>query len=419
MQTSNNFFFSKILYKNIHNIDDSIIGTLNDLVVDFNASKPKVRAIVVKNGKREFFVTCDSLQVFQDDTLRFHVRLTSPNIEFTPVPETDIFLARDFLDKQIIDVEGKKVERVNDVRIASIRGRWSLLAVDIGFRGLMRRMGLEYPAIWLTNRLKRDFHNTLVAWDDVQPLTHGKDSLRLNSSLHKLNTLHAADLADILEDLDKQTQVSLFSSLEPEMAADVLEEVESDVQVSLIENISIENASDVLELMPPDEAADILEEVEEDTAKALLEDMETESSEEIRELLEYEEKTVGSLMMTDYIAMKPSQSVSAALRYLKKTKPSEDVSHYVYLVDDDQRLVGVVSLLTLLQSNPKTLLEKLHDDETELVMLLDIDPVERALERMLKYNLVILPVVNEDMVLIGITSLNDLVYEYGYERRIA
>lgn len=418
MQTSTNFFFSKILYKNIHNIDDSIIGTLNDLVVDFTSAKPKVKAIVVKNGKREFFVTSDSLQVGTDDHAHYHVRLASPNLEFTPVPESDIFLARDFLDKQIIDVEGKKVERVNDVRIASIRGRWSLLAVDIGFRGLMRRMGLEYPAIWIATKLKHNFHNTLVAWDDVQPLTHGKESLQLNSSLHKLNTLHAADLADILEDLDKQTQVSLFSSLEPEMAADVLEEVETEVQVSLIENISIENASDVLELMPPDEAADILEEIEEDTAFALLEDMEEESSEEIRELLEYEEKTVGSLMMTDYITFKPTQSVSAVLRFLKKTKPSEDVAHYLYIVDEQDHLLGVVSLMTLLKANPKTTLDKLLDEDQELVILLDIDSVDRALERMLKYNFMVLPVVDENMTLVGITSLNDLVYEYGVEKRI-
>lgn len=419
MQTSTNFFFSKILYKNIHNIDDSIIGTLHDLVVDFSASKPKVRAIVVKNGKREFFVTSDSLQIRLDEHNRYHVALASHNLEFTPVPENDIFLARDFLDKQIIDVEGKKVERVNDVRIASIRGKWSLLAVDIGFRGLMRRLGLEYPAIWISIKLKLDFHNTLVAWDDVQPLTHGKDSLRLSSSLHKLNTLHAADLADILEDLDRQTQVSLFSSLNPEIAADVLEEVETDVQVSLIENISIEDASDVLELMPPDEAADILEEVQEDMAKALLEDMKSDSSEEIRELMEYEEKTIGSIMMTEYLSFKPTQSVTSALRFIKRTKPSEDTAHYLYLVDDENHLVGVVSLMNLLKSNPKTILEKLVDEDQEMVILMDIDPVERAMERMLKYNLMVLPVVDDQMNLVGITSLNDLVFEFGYQRRLS
>lgn len=419
MQTSTNFFFSKILYKNIHNIDDSVIGTLNDLVVDFSASKPKVRAIVVKNGKREFFVTSDSLQVRQDEHAHYHVRLASPNLEFTPVPDNDIFLARDFLDKQIIDVEGKKVERVNDVRIASIRGKWSLLAVDIGFRGLMRRLGVEYPAIWLSTILKKDFHNNLVVWDDVQPLTHGKDNLRLNSSLHKLNTLHAADLADILEDLDKQTQVSLFQSLEPEMAADVLEEVETDVQVSLIENISIENASDVLELMPPDEAADILDDLDERTANALLEDMESDSSEEIRELMEYEDKTVGSLMMNEFLSFHIDDTAGSIIRSIKRLKPSEDISHYLYIVDDANRLIGVVSLLDLIRANPKTIVEKLLDDDQETVMLMDIDPVERAMERMLKYNLMVLPVVDENMTLVGITSLNDLVYEYGYERRMS
>jgi magnesium transporter len=417
MQTSNNFFFSKILYQNIYNLDDAIIGTLNDLVVDFNATKPNVRAIVVKNGKREFFVRSDSLQILSDHNAKYQVKLLSPSLEFTMVPESDILLARDFLDKQIIDVEGKKVERVNDVRIAFVRGKLRLIAVDIGFRGLLRRMSLEYPVIWLAERFNKRIHNTLVNWDDVQALTHGSESLRLNSPIKKLNTLHAADIADILEDLDKQTQVSLFSALEPEVAAEILEEIESDLQVSLLENISIEDASDVLELMPADEAADILEEMEEEKVAALLDDMEVETSDEIRDLMEYEEKTVGSLMMNDPISFKATQSVSYALRFLKRVKPDEENAHYVYIVDEDERLIGSISLFDLIKANPKTLLEKFTKDEEDLVMLLDIDPVERAMERMLKYNLMVLPVVDEEMVLVGMASLNDLVYEYGHQRR--
>jgi len=413
MQTSNNFFFSKILHKNIHNLDDSIIGSLNDLVVDFSSAIPKVRAIVIKNGRRQFFVVADSLEVTRDNKERYHVRLGSANLLFTPVPESDIFLARDFLDKQIIDVEGKKVERVNDVRIADMLGSWSLIAVDIGFRGLIRRLGFEHPMIRLTSLMKREFHNTLVAWDDVQALTHGTYLLRLNCSIHKLNTLHAADLADILEDLDNPTRISLFQSLNPEVAADVLEEVESEVQVSLLETLSVENASDVLERMPSDEAADILDDMTEDTAERLLCDMEEKISSEIRELMEYRDKTIGSLMMSEYFAFTSDKLVSDVLLALKLQDPSEDVSHYVYIIDEKEHLIGVVSLLDLIMADASSDIAHLLPEEPNLVYVHDLDPIERAMERMLKYNLMVLPVVDEDDVLVGITSLNDLVFEYG------
>ena len=270
MIKSTHFFFSKILYKHIYNIDNSIIGNLHDLVVDFSLPLPVVRAIVVKNGKREFFIMMQSLEVTHDDKERYTIKLNSQNLSFVPIPETDVFLARDFLDKQIIDIEGKKVERVNDVRIAWVDNNWVLIAVDIGFRGLMRRLGIEYLGIYFSTKLNKTFRNTLVAWEDVQALTHGTDNLQLNSSVHKLNTLHVADLADILEDLDKKAQVTLFQSLDTELAADVLEEIESETQVSLIENLSIEQATDVLELMPIDEVADILEEMEVEQVRKVL-----------------------------------------------------------------------------------------------------------------------------------------------------
>lgn len=415
MITSTHFFFSKILYKHIYNIDNSIIGNLHDLVVDFSLPLPVVRAIVVKNGKREFFIMMQSLEVTHDDKERYTIKLNSQNLSFVPIPETDVFLARDFLDKQIIDIEGKKVERVNDVRIAWVDGNWVLIAVDIGFRGLMRRLGIEYLGIYLSTKLNRTFRNSLVAWDDVQSLTHGKDNLQLNSSVHKLNTLHVADLADILEDLDKKAQVTLFQSLNTELAADVLEEIESETQVSLIENLSIERASDVLELMPSDEVADILEEMESDRVDRLLEDMAEDNSLEIRELLKYKDKTVGSLMMIDFLSFNQEMLVKDILELLRNTEYTEETSHYIYIVNHDNQLQGVVSLMELIRSDLNTMIGTVIDPNQQLVYLNDDDSVEKAMEWLLKYNLMILPVLDHNNVLIGITSTNDLVNEFGKE----
>ena len=415
MIKSTHFFFSKILYKHIYNIDNSIIGNLHDLVVDFSLPLPVVRAIVVKNGKREFFIMMQSLEVTHDDKERYTIKLNSQNLSFVPIPETDVFLARDFLDKQIIDIEGKKVERVNDVRIAWVDNNWVLIAVDIGFRGLMRRLGIEYLGIYFSTKLNKTFRNTLVAWEDVQALTHGTDNLQLNSSVHKLNTLHVADLADILEDLDKKAQVTLFQSLDTELAADVLEEIESETQVSLIENLSIEQATDVLELMPIDEVADILEEMEVEQVNRLLNDMDEDNSQEIRELLKYKDKTVGSLMMIDFLAFSEEMKVKDILGLLKDTEYKEETSHYIYIVNQYYQLTGVVSLMELIRSDSDSCIKNVIDENQQLVYLNDDDSVEKAMEWLLKYNLMILPVLDHNHVLIGITSTNDLVNEFGKE----
>ena len=245
------------------------------------------------------------------------MKLGSQQITFTSPPENAIFLAKDILDRQIIDINGRKVERVNDIRIGLINQNWTVIAADIGLRGLIRRLGLEYLGITLTNLYSgTEFHNKLVVWDEVQPLISNRDNLQLTQPYTKLTTLHAADIADIIEDLDREAQIDVFKSLDTEQAADVLEEVESDVQISLLEQLPIEQAADVLELMPQDEVADILEEVTDQTAEKLLIEMEEHISEEIRELMEYDDRTVGSLMMTDMMSFDKDDNVKSVLTQL-------------------------------------------------------------------------------------------------------
>jgi len=405
----NNLFFSKILHQDIYNFDDSIIGNLNDVLIDSRESKPTLTAIEIKNGKRLFYINCESLQIFQRRNNKFKLKLDSQQITFTSPPPNAIYLARDILDRQIIDINGRKVERVNDIRIGLINQNWSVIAADIGLRGLIRRLGLEYGGIVITNFFKQEFHNKLVVWDDVQPLISSRDNLQLNQPYTKLTTLHAADIADIIEDLDQQAQIDVFKSLDKEWAADVLEEIDADVQISLLEQLPIEQAADVLEMMPQDEVADILEEVTDQTAEKLLIEMEQHISEEIRELMEYDDRTVGSLMMTDMMVFDKDENVKSVLKQLRKEQPEEDITNFVY-VTSDHKLVGVVSLIDLIDAKSTRVLRSLM--HTDLVILKDVDKIEFAMEMMQKYNLMILPVVDENHDLIGIVSLMDIVYEY-------
>lgn len=416
MQKSNNFFYSKILHKNIQNIPGSIIGKLNDVILDFNSSKPTIKTIEVKSGRRVFYISVDSLEIYNDGDENYTVKLNTNSINIMPIPDNEFFLARDFLDKQIVDINGKKVERVNDVRMGIIQEKWCIVAVDIGLRGLIRRLGIEYPVIRAGNLFKLEFRNRLVFWDNVQPLSAGIPNLQLSTSMSKLKTLHAADIADIIEELDRRSQITLFEGLDNEKAAEVLEEMEADSQLSILNILPDEKASDLLEIMPSDEAADILEEIEDTRVEKLLDQMDTENSSEIRELMEYEDKTVGSMMAKDFVSFLPDITVEKALVYLKENKPKDDISHYVYLTNTNNKLIGEVTLLDVITAEKDLKLYDLMTNNLRIVK--GEDKIDKVMEIMQKYNLLALPVVDEDNELVGITLLNDLVNEYIRLRRI-
>jgi CBS domain-containing protein len=173
---------------------------------------------------------------------------------------------------------------------------------------------------------------------------------------------------EIIEDLDKNSQIAVFQSLDEEKAAEVLEEIETDIQVSIIDTLSEEKASDILEIMPSDEAADILEEIEDDRAQKLLNEMEAENSSEIRELMEYDEKTVGALMTKEFISFLPDTIVEKVLIFIKENKPKEEDSHYIYLTNNKNKLIGVVTILELITAdstanNPATAIDLTFTDD--------------------------------------------------------
>jgi len=416
MKNVTSFFFSKILYKEVHNISGQIIGKLNDLILDFNQDKPTVIYIQIINGRKSFYISAEALTILKDKKDRYYIEINSESISIKQPSERDIFLAKDFLDKQIVDINDKKVERVNDVRLGSIYGKWQLVAVDIGTRGLLRRLGIEYPFIMITGALKYQLRNKLIIWDNVQPLSNGIDNLKLHFPANKIETLHAADIADIIEDLDNKNRDTLFNSLNNQKAAEVLEEIETDVQVHLLKSMSDKKASDILEIMPSDQVADIFEEIEEDRAQILLSQMNAESQGEIRELMEYEKETIGSIMSKDFITFLPDLTVKDALTWIQMNISEEEESYYVYVINDKNNLLGVIPLFLLITSNNDTKLYNIITAQPKSIR--DSDTTEDALKILGKYNLVSLPVLDENNSLIGIVSLNDIIHEHSLFKRV-
>ena len=192
----------------------------------------------------------------------------------------------------------------------------------------------------------------LMLWNDVEAVLTSNENIVLSKTYDSLSILHPSDLADIIEDFDAKTGLTIFSSLDNAKAADVLEQMEADAQVSFIESLSTDKASDVLENMPADEAADILDDMDEEKVEELLNSMEKEASDEIRELLEYDSKVVGSLMSTDFVSFKNNETINEAIETLRKQKPEEDEIFNLYVVDKNEKLIGTLSLRDLVISDP-------------------------------------------------------------------
>jgi Mg2+ transporter MgtE len=255
----------------------------------------------------------------------------------------------------------------------------------------------------------------LILWDEVAAVESSNEGIKLSKEHSKLLTLHPSDLADIIEDLNRNAQIAVFSSLDEEQAADVLEELETEAQINIIESISTEKAANVLELMPADEAADLLDEMQDEKAEALLNEMESIASDEIRELMEYPDNEVGSIMTTDYISFNENLTVGQTLEELRKLKPETESIYYLYVLDNEDKLVATVSLRDIVISEPAVMLKDIMN--TKVIFIYDHDKISSMTEIITKYSLLAVPVVDEHSVMLGMVIIDDVVETLLKSRR--
>src|SRR5262245_42065638 len=321
-------------------------------------------------------------------------------------------IARDLLDQQIIDVNGRKVVRVNDVSMAiandGTRDTLFVNDVDIGVRSILRRLFQGVlPSQWI-RRLQQPIPPNSIPWDRanvVEPDPQRR--LRLNISDGKLETMHPADLADIVEDLGPAEREAIFQTIDSEAAAEALSEVDDPkLQASILESLEPEKAADIVEEMSPDEAADVLSELEESASEEILEEMETAPGSEVRELLEYRDDTAGGLMNTEYVVLHENATVADAMQALKANEELLEGLNVLFLVDAEERLVAAVPLAKLFVAAGDA---RLRDLATETLIQAPVDEhQDRVTELFDKYNLLALPVVDEDGKLAGVITADDI-----------
>jgi CBS domain-containing protein len=321
-------------------------------------------------------------------------------------------LARDLLDQQIIDISGRKVVRVTDVTfsVAEEDGHDVLrvLEVDIGLRSIFRRLMQGVLPPRLVRRLQRPIPPNSIRWEFCNIVeSDPQRRLRLNISHALLEKLHPADLADIVEELGPEDREAIISAIDSEVAAEALSEVDPKMQASILEGLDAEKAADIVEEMAPDEAADALAELEEETSEEILEEMETEPKAEVQELLEFEENTAGALMNTEYVALHEHATLADAVAALRGNEELLETLNTLFLIDADGRLVGTVPLARLFVAPPEAELKGLCAEP--LISVPAEEKRKRVVELFDKYNLLTLPVVDEEGRLAGVITADDVI----------
>jgi magnesium transporter len=397
-------YVSELIGKPVVEVNGERVGRLMDLVASRRGglAHPQIAALVVKRSGAELAISFSEVAMLTVPVILVNQRLG--DIHPYEPGQDDLYLARDILDKQIIDTNGARVVRVNDLELARVNGHFYVANVDVGGLGLLRRLGLARVAERLAGRLRRDLPHSIISWDDVE-LLPDRDTMRLKVPGDKIADLHPADLAEILSDLSRVESGKLLESLDVKTLADTLEEVEPDFQASLVEAMPDEKVADVLEEMAPDEAADLLAELPRDRSLELLKLMEKEEAEDVRRLLAYPEDTAGGIMTTEFVAIRPELTAGRAISHLRETAHEAETIYYVYVTDGDDRLLGVFSLRELVLARPETPVAEFMNPRVITVNLLeDQDEVAQIVS---KYSLLAVPVVDDEQRLQGIVTADD------------
>jgi sporulation protein YlmC with PRC-barrel domain/CBS domain-containing protein len=396
---------SEVLSLPVLDSEGSRLGRLEDLWID--PVTGQVKSVCLARDGESVGISWKSVTTFSPETRKVVICKAAP-LQSTPECEGDVIcLKRNLLDRQIIDTNGRKVVRVNDLALELVNGDLYLRRVEVGLAGAVRRLVAGILSPRLVRRLADGLPERDIPWDYVGLVEPEMAQIRLKVH-QQLARMHPADIADIIEDLGRVERGELVSILDTETAAQALSEVEPPVQATVVEDMLVERAADLLEEMQPDEAADILGDLPAERSKALLEAMEVEEAEEVRELLSFDEDTAGGLMTTEFFKADPGWTVAQTLAALREADPDLlGEMDEIPLADSRNRLVGMVPLVRLVRRLPDEPVTSAMRRDARAV--LPTAPLSDIVERFEKYHLRGLAVVDEFGLLEGLITIEDLL----------
>ncbi len=390
-------YLTELLSKRVYDKNDEKLGKIKDVVISPNKTYPKIEAIKIKANGEFYFIPSSYIAEINDTK----VVLTTPLEDIIQYPKQDsqIKLSRDILDRQVVDMEGSKIRRVNDVEISHKMGDYYIIGVDIGVNGLFRRLGMG----GLSRKINHQ--DNIIAWKDIDSLDFS--NLKLKVSKKKLRRLHPADIADIVDDLGISDSMSILNSLDEESAADAFEEISPEKQKTILTEMEEKDAADLVDEMSPDDAADLLATISDEKKEEILELMDPEESQELRELLEYPENTAGGVMTTEYASIRGNKSTREVMDEIRKIADDVETIYYIYILSADERLEGVVTIRELLLNDDNTMIYEYMNRD---LVSVNVNEEENEVAKIVaKYNLIALPVIDEDDRMKGIITVDDAI----------
>lgn len=392
-------YLSQVLGNPVVDANGERVAVIRDVLVRFGGEPhPPISGLVARQGRRDFYL--DWRQV--GEISRSGAQLATFKVDLRPFNRRDgeALLRRDILDKQLIDVDGRRVVRANDLQLAYSEGQYRLVGVDVSLQGLLRRLG---PAA-LTGSMQG---RRLIDWEDVESFATDVPLVRLRVSHEGVSKLHPVEIAHIVDTLSFRQGQEILAYLDDETAADTIQEMDPDEAADHMEGIDRERAADILDEMEPDDAADLLADLPEESAQELLRLMEAEESETVRELLTYEEDTAAGLMTTDYVALSQSITAAEALMRVRALEEPPDPLYHLYLVDEEgsERLTGVAPLRDVVLAAPDSPLVELALDEHQSARM--DESARDVAHKMAEYNLAALPVLDDDGCILGVVVVDD------------
>ncbi len=359
---------------------------------------PAVTGIVSRASGREFYIPIHRVAEIGPR----QVRLISGAVDVGRFQRRDgeLLLSKDVLDRQVIDVRGTRVVRVNDLYLSAAPDGYRVVALDTGGGAILRRL--------LPGAMRDRFASRMLTdWRDVEYLMSDTPAVRLKVGHLQLRKLRPQQLARIVSELSKQEGAEVLASLEEEHAADTLEELSTEQQAQLLSAMPVEQAADLIEEMEPDDAADVLAHVSAPRAEELLEEMDRPESEAVRRLLEYHPDTAGGIMTTNILQIAPDRPVSEALVVYQTREDAPDFAYYFFVVDADGVLAGVLSMRQVLIAPEGALVRDVMTPEP--VTVRPDDEPQHVAEIIAEYNLLAMPVVGEDQRFLGAITVDDVL----------
>jgi magnesium transporter len=387
-------------------------GKVRDVAVATGGDAGKVVGLVVKDREGLKVIAARDLRRTPAGTLELR-----PSASLRPLlpDEGFILLKQDLLDRQIIDVHGRKVVRVNDVDL-----QWfthdkqqpmedlRVTEVEVGLRGAVRRLLLGLLPQASLDLLARKLPARIIPWDFVDMIeVDPARRVKLKIEHDRLAQLHPSDIADILEDLAPAEREALLTSLDEEVAADALEEVDPKLQKSLMQSLDSETAASIVEEMDPSAAADLLADLPEAQSEAILEEMDPQERQEVEELLEFREDSAAGRMTTEYVSVLHEATVADCVQALREFEGDPETVTEIYLIDNARVLQAVVPLARLLLARPETRVQVLSEPR---LITCDADAHQNYVAELFdKYNLRALPVIDQARRLVGVIEADHVI----------